>query len=123
MRTTTAARAPRLSPRVLATLTLLLAAACTDTAPSRTQPEGATGTSAKALVVAERSMVVAAHPVAAEAGTQGSLRLARSWKIRTTRNAAPPMALEATIEHRLHRTWVPAAACPREVGGGNDGEN
>ena len=70
MRTTTAARAPRLSPRTLAALALLLATACSDTAPSRTQPEGATGTSAKAVVVAERSMVVAAHPVAAEVGRE-----------------------------------------------------
>ena len=49
---------------------LLVGVACTDSTPPRTQPEAATGFVAKPLVVAERSMVVAAHPVAAEAGRE-----------------------------------------------------
>lgn len=38
--------------------------------PSRSQPEAATGLAAKPLVVAERHMVVAASPLAAEAGRE-----------------------------------------------------
>lgn len=70
MRTSTTRRAHRVTPCMFATLAVLLVSACTDSAPSRSQPEGATGTSATALVVGERAMAVAAHPVAAEAGRE-----------------------------------------------------
>ena len=69
MRTPTARRAHHLIPRSLVVLCLLLTAACSDPTPSRTQPEGATGVLAKALIVAERQ----------EGVCESRVRLAYEW--------------------------------------------
>ena len=54
--------------RVLTALCLLLTASAAIAQESRPPPEAASGTTPKSLVVADRHMVVAAEPLAAEAG-------------------------------------------------------
>jgi len=56
--------------RVLTALCLLLAASAAMAQESRPPPEAASGTTPKPLVVANRHMVVAAEPLAAEAGRE-----------------------------------------------------
>ena len=56
--------------RVLTALCLLLTASAAVAQESRPPPEAASGTTPKSLVVADRHMVVAAEPLAAEAGRE-----------------------------------------------------
>lgn len=69
MRTPIAVRAHRVVPRILTVLAVLFASGCSEPAPPRTQPEGATGVWAKALVVAERQ----------EGVCESRVRLAYEW--------------------------------------------
>lgn len=56
--------------RILLIISLAMAAGCDDMRPSRSTPEQATGYTPKPLVTTSRSMIVAAHPLAAEAGRE-----------------------------------------------------
>jgi len=68
-------------PAILAFLALLLTAAPA-AAQTQAEPEAASGLAPKPLVTAQRHMIVAANPLAAEAGLEMLRRGARRRRLR-----------------------------------------